>query len=151
MVVHTKVLCSFTVVLLMCIQSVAAMDGCVYPETDYNEKRNQIRKPWRRGWRCGDTCLYYRGTCQCGEDGGSNPNQTFIHKQGLWCCTAENCEVVDSYDDGTPKTVKCKNGTTLPLTTQCHSQDPVCNHYGADKWRNYGAIRSHLNICGDNR
>ena len=97
------------------------------------------------------------GTCQCQEEGGQL--QEFGFNDGLWCCksTAENCKVVESDFDGDPKTVKC-TGKKLELSQQCHDQDPntpICNHYGDDKFRNghveYGAKRSHLNICNDNR
>ena len=57
MALHAKVLCSFTIILLMCIQSVTAMDGCVYPKTPTNDRNGDTGKPWDWGWRCGDTCL----------------------------------------------------------------------------------------------
>jgi len=143
MAIGSKLNCFLALTFLMaycCLES-TAMDGC----------------PKYFLWKCGDVCMYHDGTCQCGEEGGNNPNQTFEYDQGLWCCksTAENCTVERNHKYGWPDKVKC-TGKTLELSHQCHDQDPntpICNHYGDDKFRNgkKDAKRSHINICNDNR
>ena len=58
MVLHTKLFYSLTIVLLLMRNDfVSAMDGCLYPKTEYNDRENLTGKPWPGMWRCGDTCM----------------------------------------------------------------------------------------------
>ena len=85
----------------------------------------------RYEWRCGDKCIHYGASCNCG-------NTTLAISSESWCCGAGCAK------DGRGAT--CPTGTVQPLTQPCHGQ---CNHHAQDRKRNYVGVRSHLLVRCD--
>ena len=73
-------------------------------------------------------------------------------ENGNWCCS-EECTVVEADEYYGVKIVNC-TGAPLSLQQSCKREDkqsPSCNFYRSDEDRNWGATRSHVDICKDNR
>ena len=97
--------------------------------------------------------MFYRydeGVCKCG-------GKEFGYKDGLWCCKSSQgiCTIEERYYDGAAKVVTCHGSQALDLKNQCHTKSSttsgVCNHYPSDKYRNWDAKRSYLDLCLDDR
>ena len=74
--------------------------------------------------RCGKECTGPMGECTCGKNA-----ERFNHlNDTIWCCNASNCK-------RTFNSIKCDNGTLLPLTTPCQGE---CN-----TGRSYSSARQY--------